>query len=170
MNTYLRENAVPGTPVEFIGPAGSFYLRDIKRPLLLLAGGTGLAPFLSMLGKIAETGSAYPIHLVTASPTTPTSSVSTGWRNSRPNPRLHFSHLRGGRRQRPPAQGLCHGPCRASPPEWRRRRHLSVRPAADGGRSPRLARRAERDPGEFLLRKVLAERQSGNQQQPKEKL
>jgi benzoate/toluate 1,2-dioxygenase reductase subunit len=60
---YLREKAVPGTPVEFIGPAGSFYLREIKRPLLLLAGGTGLAPFLSMLGKIAETGSAYPIIL-----------------------------------------------------------------------------------------------------------
>ena len=64
MSTYLREKAVPGTPVEFIGPAGSFYLREIKRPLLLLAGGTGLAPFLSMLGKIAETGSACPIHLV----------------------------------------------------------------------------------------------------------
>jgi benzoate/toluate 1,2-dioxygenase reductase subunit len=63
MSTYLREKAVPGTPVEFIGPAGSFYLRKIKRPLLLLAGGTGLAPFLSMLGKIAETGTAYPIHL-----------------------------------------------------------------------------------------------------------
>jgi benzoate/toluate 1,2-dioxygenase reductase component len=64
MSTYLREKAVPGTPVEFTGPVGSFYLREIKRPLLLLAGGTGLAPFLSMLGKIAETGSAYPIHLV----------------------------------------------------------------------------------------------------------
>jgi benzoate/toluate 1,2-dioxygenase reductase subunit len=63
MSTYLREKAVPGTPVEFIGPAGSFYLREINRPLLLLAGGTGLAPFLSMLGKIVETGSAYPIHL-----------------------------------------------------------------------------------------------------------
>src|ERR1700720_3046081 len=64
MSTYLREKAVPGTPVEFNGPAGSFYLREIKRPLLLLAGGTGLAPFLSMLAKIAETGSAHPIHLV----------------------------------------------------------------------------------------------------------
>lgn len=64
MSTYLREKAVRGTPIEFTGPAGSFYLREIKRPLLLLAGGTGLAPFLSMLGKIAETGSAYPIHLV----------------------------------------------------------------------------------------------------------
>jgi benzoate/toluate 1,2-dioxygenase reductase subunit len=64
MSTYLREKAVPGTPIEFIGPAGGFYLREIKRPLLFLAGGTGLAPLLSMLGKIAETGSAHPIHLV----------------------------------------------------------------------------------------------------------
>jgi benzoate/toluate 1,2-dioxygenase reductase component len=64
MSTYLREKAVPGTPVEFIGPAGSFYLRDVKRPAVFLAGGTGLAPFLSMLGKIAENGGAYPIHLV----------------------------------------------------------------------------------------------------------
>jgi benzoate/toluate 1,2-dioxygenase reductase subunit len=64
MSTYLRDRAVPGTPVEFIGPAGGFYLREIKRPLLLLAGGTGLAPFLSMLGKISETGSEQPIRLV----------------------------------------------------------------------------------------------------------
>jgi benzoate/toluate 1,2-dioxygenase reductase component len=64
MSTYLREKAVPGTSVVFIGPAGSFYLRDVKRPALFLAGGTGLAPFLSMLGQIAETGSAHPIHLV----------------------------------------------------------------------------------------------------------
>jgi benzoate/toluate 1,2-dioxygenase reductase component len=64
MSTYLRERAVPGTAVEFIGPAGCFYLREIKRPLLLLAGGTGLAPFLSMLGKISETGSEHPVQLV----------------------------------------------------------------------------------------------------------
>ena len=65
MSTFLREEAQPGIPVEFIGPAGSFYLREVKRPLLFLAGGTGLAPFLSMLGKLAETGTGgHPIHLV----------------------------------------------------------------------------------------------------------
>jgi benzoate/toluate 1,2-dioxygenase reductase component len=64
MSTFLREGAAPGTPIDFIGPAGSFYLREVKRPMLFLAGGTGLAPFLSMLGKIAETDSAQPIHLV----------------------------------------------------------------------------------------------------------
>ena len=64
MSTFLRERAAPGMPMEFIGPSGSFYLRDIKRPLLFLAGGTGLAPFLSMLGRVAESGSTHPIHMV----------------------------------------------------------------------------------------------------------
>jgi len=65
MSTFLRERAQPGTPMEFVGPSGSFYLREIRRPLLFLAGGTGLAPFLSMLGRIAETGSnGHPVHMV----------------------------------------------------------------------------------------------------------
>ena len=64
MSTFLREKGEPGTQMEFIGPSGSFYLRQIRRPLLFLAGGTGLAPFLSMLGRIAETGSPQPVHMV----------------------------------------------------------------------------------------------------------
>jgi benzoate/toluate 1,2-dioxygenase reductase component len=64
MSSFLRDQAVPGTAVAMAGPSGSFYLRDIKRPVLFLAGGTGLAPFLSMLGKIAETGCDQPIHLI----------------------------------------------------------------------------------------------------------
>ncbi len=50
--------------MEFSGPSGSFYLRDIKRPVLFLAGGTGLAPFLSMLGRIAQAGCQHPVHMV----------------------------------------------------------------------------------------------------------
>ena len=64
MSTYLRDKAEPGSAIEFIGPSGSFYLREPKRPLLFLAGGTGLAPFLSMLGKLAQTGVQHPVHLV----------------------------------------------------------------------------------------------------------
>ena len=54
---------------------GSFFLRDIKRPALLLAGGTGLAPLLSMLDKIAtglEEAPPTPCTWSTASPPTPT--------------------------------------------------------------------------------------------------
>ncbi|WP_168788821.1 benzoate 1,2-dioxygenase electron transfer component BenC [Paraburkholderia aromaticivorans] len=65
MSTWLCETAKVGDPVEFRGPMGSFYLRPIERPLLFLAGGTGLAPFLSMLDKIVEDGgSPYPIHMI----------------------------------------------------------------------------------------------------------
>jgi benzoate/toluate 1,2-dioxygenase reductase subunit len=65
MSTFLREKAEPGTAIEFTGPSGSFYLRESRRPLLFLAGGTGLAPFLSMLGKMAETGTGgQPVHMV----------------------------------------------------------------------------------------------------------
>lgn len=52
MATYLAR-AQPGDVLAMTGPLGSFYLRDIQRPLLMLAGGTGLAPFLAMLETLA---------------------------------------------------------------------------------------------------------------------
>jgi NAD(P)H-flavin reductase/ferredoxin len=65
MSTWLCEQAKPGDAIEFRGPMGSFYLRPIERPVLFLAGGTGLAPFLSMLDKIVDDGgSPYPIHMI----------------------------------------------------------------------------------------------------------
>ncbi|WP_203073450.1 benzoate 1,2-dioxygenase electron transfer component BenC [Falsiroseomonas ponticola] len=64
MSSWLRDTAAPGAPMDFTGPAGSFYLRDVRRPLLFLAGGTGLAPFLSMLGRLAMAGTPHPVHLV----------------------------------------------------------------------------------------------------------
>jgi benzoate/toluate 1,2-dioxygenase reductase subunit len=63
MSTWL-ESAKPGNTVEFTGPLGSFYLRAVERPLLFLAGGTGLAPFLSMLEVLARAGSQQKVHLI----------------------------------------------------------------------------------------------------------
>jgi NAD(P)H-flavin reductase/ferredoxin len=62
--TYLRERAKVGDRVQFHGPLGSFYLRPLQRPVLFLAGGTGLAPFLSMLHKLGQDGAEHPIHLI----------------------------------------------------------------------------------------------------------
>lgn len=62
MTSFLA-GAAPGTALTFTGPIGSFYLRDVRRPVLMLAGGTGLAPFLSMLDRLTETGCAHPVHL-----------------------------------------------------------------------------------------------------------
>jgi len=56
--------AKPGDRLELTGPMGSFYLREPQRPLLFLAGGTGLAPFLSMLEVLARAGSEQQVHLV----------------------------------------------------------------------------------------------------------
>lgn len=64
MSSFLTSLAKTGDSMTLAGPLGSFYLRAIQRPLLLLAGGTGLAPFTAMLEKIAEAGSEHPLHLI----------------------------------------------------------------------------------------------------------
>ncbi|MFC3167757.1 benzoate 1,2-dioxygenase electron transfer component BenC [Paracoccus fontiphilus] len=56
--------AKPGDTLALTGPMGSFYLRDGDGPLLFLAGGTGLAPFLSMLEVLARAGSRRHVHLI----------------------------------------------------------------------------------------------------------
>ncbi|MGH6806007.1 MAG: benzoate 1,2-dioxygenase electron transfer component BenC [Ensifer adhaerens] len=63
MSNWL-ERAEVGTTLQVTGPLGSFYLRDVQRPLLFLAGGTGLAPFLSMLEVLARENSKQRIHLI----------------------------------------------------------------------------------------------------------
>ncbi|MGI4719675.1 MAG: benzoate 1,2-dioxygenase electron transfer component BenC [Janthinobacterium lividum] len=65
MSGYLAA-AKPGDAVSFAGPFGSFYLRPVQRPLLLLAGGTGIAPFLSMLDVLDKQGFTQPVKLVYA--------------------------------------------------------------------------------------------------------
>lgn len=63
MSNWLAR-AKPGDQLTMTGPLGSFYLREPLRPLLFLAGGTGLAPFLSMLEVLARAGSTQKIHLI----------------------------------------------------------------------------------------------------------
>ena len=63
MSTYMRAKANTGDFMMFTGPYGSFYLRPTIRPILMLAGGTGLAPFLSMLLWIKDNPTDQPITL-----------------------------------------------------------------------------------------------------------
>jgi benzoate/toluate 1,2-dioxygenase reductase subunit len=63
MTEWLAKAEV-GDTLALNGPLGSFYLRDVQRPLLFLAGGTGLAPFLSMLEVLAKADCQQPIHLL----------------------------------------------------------------------------------------------------------
>jgi benzoate/toluate 1,2-dioxygenase reductase component len=64
MSEYLTERAKVGDELSFTGPHGSFFLRETDRPVLLLAGGTGLAPILSILRKMRACGSKRPAHLI----------------------------------------------------------------------------------------------------------
>lgn len=64
MTDYVRERCQVGDLIEFEAPLGTFYLRHIDRPLVMVAGGTGLSAFLGMLDEIAERGGCgQPVHL-----------------------------------------------------------------------------------------------------------
>ncbi|WP_144114202.1 benzoate 1,2-dioxygenase electron transfer component BenC [Paraburkholderia sp. BCC1886] len=63
MSTWL-ESAKPGETTRLTGPLGSFYLRPVERALLFLAGGTGLAPFLSMLEVLVRQNAQQKVHLI----------------------------------------------------------------------------------------------------------
>ncbi|GAA3954245.1 benzoate 1,2-dioxygenase electron transfer component BenC [Gordonia caeni] len=64
MSTFLTDRASVGQEISFTGPNGSFFLRESHRPVLLLAGGTGLAPVLSMLRTLRADGSTRKSHLI----------------------------------------------------------------------------------------------------------
>lgn len=56
----------PGTRVAIDGPHGSFVLPAAEAPVVMIAGGVGIAPFLGMLEEAAALGDRRPIRLVYA--------------------------------------------------------------------------------------------------------
>jgi benzoate/toluate 1,2-dioxygenase reductase subunit len=64
MSEYLSQRAAVGDDISFTGPNGSFFLRETDRPVLLLAGGTGLAPVLSMLRAMRDGSNRRKAHLI----------------------------------------------------------------------------------------------------------
>lgn len=64
MSDFLRNGARPGEVLEMEGPLGGFVLDPSPRPHLLIAGGTGVAPMLSMLDRIRLVRPAPPVQLV----------------------------------------------------------------------------------------------------------
>ncbi len=65
MSDYLSQRAQPGNEMTVTGPFGRFYLRPAVRPIVMVAGGTGLAPMLSMLDTlVANDETDHPIHLL----------------------------------------------------------------------------------------------------------
>lgn len=55
--------AAPGTPVRVFGPYGQLKVHLSHRPILMIAGGSGLAPLLSMLRDLAAKGCDRPVSL-----------------------------------------------------------------------------------------------------------
>lgn len=65
MSEWLLGTAAVDTVLEISGPYGAFFLQETgKAPLVMIAGGTGLAPMMSMIDVIrARPGLKPPIHL-----------------------------------------------------------------------------------------------------------
>ncbi|AEV74676.1 2-polyprenylphenol hydroxylase-like oxidoreductase [Mycolicibacterium rhodesiae NBB3] len=63
MSNYLRDRAKPGDRIALRCSKGGFYLRPVVRPVILVAGGTGLSAVLAMAQSLdADIGQ--PVHLL----------------------------------------------------------------------------------------------------------
>lgn len=57
----LEGQIKPGDTIGYTGPYGSLRVRDTEDPILMLAGGSGMAPVLSLLRELARTGCERPV-------------------------------------------------------------------------------------------------------------
>jgi ferredoxin-NADP reductase len=67
VSPYLTEELRPGDEIEIRGPIGGYFVwpwHEDDSPLLLLAGGSGVVPFRSMLRHRARIGSSTPAKLL----------------------------------------------------------------------------------------------------------
>lgn len=63
-SSHLNERNVVGQMLSIDGPSGHFWLRDDTAPLLLLAGGSGLAPILAILQDALAKGVTRSVNLL----------------------------------------------------------------------------------------------------------
>jgi Na+-transporting NADH:ubiquinone oxidoreductase subunit F len=54
--TWLFDYLKVGDAVEMTGPYGDFHLSDLDTPMIFIAGGSGMAPFVSVLHQMRNTG------------------------------------------------------------------------------------------------------------------
>jgi ferredoxin-NADP reductase len=66
VSPYLAEFAGPGDQLELRGPIGGWFTwpEDDPRPLLLLAGGSGIVPMMSMIRTHEQVNSQAPVRLI----------------------------------------------------------------------------------------------------------
>ena len=71
VSTFLHETVIVGDRVELRGPIGGYFVWDATQrgPLLLIAGGSGVVPMMSMLRHRAAARSGVPARLLVSSRT-----------------------------------------------------------------------------------------------------
>jgi benzoate/toluate 1,2-dioxygenase reductase subunit len=63
MGHYLKDQVQVGDAMTMRSPLGSFYMRPGTGPIVMIAGGTGVAPMLSMLHALAQSTAKRSVHL-----------------------------------------------------------------------------------------------------------
>ncbi len=63
-SSLVNDREVVGRGAQVVGPSGDFWLRPGADPLLLVAGGSGLAPILALLDEAAAAGEKRPVTLL----------------------------------------------------------------------------------------------------------
>jgi ferredoxin-NADP reductase len=93
-----------GSAARIVGPMGSFHLHNnTARPAVLLAGGIGVAPFLSILSYAAQEKLSHPLFLFYANRHLKDAAfIEDLWQLERENPRFRFVPIL----TRPTAPGL----------------------------------------------------------------
>ncbi|WNC74176.1 2Fe-2S iron-sulfur cluster-binding protein [Thalassotalea psychrophila] len=64
MSSYLRDRVELGDRLLLRRGGGAFYLRDVKRPVVLVAGGTGLSAIVSQLRQLVDEKCQHPVNLL----------------------------------------------------------------------------------------------------------
>ena len=69
VSTYLHDVLVPGDRIEARGPIGGYFVWEaaMTEPLLLIAGGSGVVPFMSMIRHRTAAGATNPTALIYSS-------------------------------------------------------------------------------------------------------
>ncbi|MEX0840069.1 MAG: FAD-binding oxidoreductase [Parvibaculum sp.] len=63
MSDWLRNRAAPGDRIKLRAPRGDFHLREVARPVVLVAGGTGLSAILAIAEQLVADACPQPIRL-----------------------------------------------------------------------------------------------------------
>jgi ferredoxin-NADP reductase len=71
VSTYLHDVLIPGDRIEVRGPIGGYFVWEatVAEPLVLIAGGSGIVPLMSMLRHRAAAGGTNPTALLYSSRT-----------------------------------------------------------------------------------------------------